>query len=275
MRLRTRSLPRGWYPGSREQTVSAVEGMARSLPAPETHGCAGIAPHAGWEFSGSLALQVLSCISTGMDTIVIIGGHLASADGIMCCLEDAFETPLGPIPADSELVQALSRTLDVTPDVEADNTVEIQLPLLKYVAPRAHIVALRAPPSPKAQRLGECIAQAADRLGRTVAVLGSTDLTHYGHSYGFAPRGEGAEALRWVREVNDRRFIEAAIAMDIAAVLERSRNERSACSAGGAVAAISFARARGATAGQLLHYCTSHDIHPSESFVGYAGILYS
>ena len=75
--------------------------------------------------------------------------------------------------------------------------------------------------------------------------------------------------------MNDRRLIDAALSMDIPAVLDRSRRERSACSAGGAVAAISFARARGVMHGELLQYRTSHEIHESDSFVGYAGILFS
>ena len=81
--------------------------------------------------------------------------------------------------------------------------------------------------------------------------------------------------LAWVREVNDRRFIDAVLAMDVEAVIERALGERSACSAGGALAAMGFARERGVSRGELLRYCTSRDVHPAESFVGYAGIVFS
>ena len=166
-----------------------IERMRRSFPARNATGCAGIAPHAGWEFSGSLALQVISCIATGMDTIVIIGGHLASSDGIMIYTEDAFETPLGLVEADRELREGLGKRFHLAEDAETDNTVEIQLSLVRFAAPKARVVGLRAPPSTLAEKLGECIAETASLLGRHVAVLGSTDLTHYGPGYGFTPAG--------------------------------------------------------------------------------------
>ncbi|HUI72061.1 MAG TPA: AmmeMemoRadiSam system protein B, partial [Spirochaetia bacterium] len=49
---------------------------------------------------------------------------------------------------------------------------------------------------------------------------------------------------------------------------------RSACSAGGALGAVSFAKEMGVSKGALLRYMTSFDVHPAESFVGYAGVLY-
>jgi hypothetical protein len=115
---------------------------------------------------------------------------------------------------------------------------------------------------------------AARAAGIRVAVVGSTDLTHYGPNYGFAPRGSDARAVDWVKNVNDRRFIEALLAMDEAGALARANGERSACSAGGAVAAMAFARESGASRGELIDYRTSRDVFPGESFVGYAAVVY-
>jgi hypothetical protein len=210
-----------------------------------------------------------------MDTIVIIGGHLGPADGILCAFEDSYETPFGLISADMELLAALRAAIPVTEDRSADNTVEVQLPFVRYLFPGSRVLGMRASPSRDADRLGKALAEAARGLGRRVGVAGSTDLTHYGSSYGFVPAGTGNRALRWVREVNDRRFIESLLAMEFDSALERALKERSACSAGGALAALSFARENGVREGKLLRYSTSYDIHPGESFVGYAGILYS
>lgn len=275
MRVRKRYLPPGWYPGVEEKAREAIENMERSLNPEPARGIAGIVPHAGWEFSGGLAFEVLSRISRSMDTIVIIGGHLGPADGILCAFEDSYETPLGLLPADLELLAAIRAAVPVTEDRSADNTVEIQLPFVRYLFPRAKVLGMRAAPSRDADRLGRALAESARGLGRKVGVAGSTDLTHYGSSYGFAPAGSGNKALRWVREVNDHRFIESLLAMEFDSALERALRERSACSAGGALAALSFARENGVREGKLLRYSTSFDVHPAESFVGYAGILYS
>ena len=275
MRVRRRCLPRGWYPDTAEQTRQAIEALLETLPTGRATGVAGVAPHAGWEFSGGIALEVLSRIARGMDTIVIIGGHLGPTDGILCAFEDCYETPLGPLMADRELLNALGGTIKVLEDRQQDNTVEIQLPFLRFLAPDARVLGMRAPPSQTAEELGAAIAEAADRLGRKTAVLGSTDLTHYGPNYGFAPAGSGLAGFQWVKDVNDKRLIECLLSLDPGLALERAQQEKSACSIGGAMAAMGFARARGVHQGTLLRYATSHDVHPSESFVGYAGVLYT
>jgi AmmeMemoRadiSam system protein B len=105
--------------------------------------------------------------------------------------------------------------------------------------------------------------------------VGSTDLTHYGRNYGFLPAGTGEKALRWVREDNDSRIIAELLSMDAESALQLALRDRSACSAGGAVAALAFAKEKGVTKGRLVRYQTSHDVQPSESFVGYVGIIYS
>ncbi len=274
MSVRKRYLPPGWYPGSADQARAAIAELSPTPGPGRPPSIAGVAPHAGWEFSGRLALEVLSTLSPTLDTIVIIGGHLGPADGILCAFEDAYETPLGQISSDLELLERVRASLPVREDRHADNTVEIHLPFVKHLFPRGRALGFRAPPSRDADSLGVALARAAVELGRAVAVVGSTDLTHYGSNYGFSPSGSGERALAWVREVNDKRFIESVVAMDVDAAIDRALRERSACSAGGAIAALSFARAMGATHGELLRYTTSFEVHPAESFVGYAGIVF-
>jgi AmmeMemoRadiSam system protein B len=274
MGVRRRSLPPGWYPGSAGEVVREIEEMEEILPPLSSPACAGIVPHAGWRFSGRLALQVLSSLARGIDTIVIIGGHMGSNDRIVAAFEDSCDTPLGEIFSDLELLDALRRHLEIREDRERDNTVEVHLPLVRHLAPGAKVLGMRAPPSPLAAELGKAVFESASALGRRVAVAGSTDLTHYGSNYGFSPAGAGPEALKWVREVNDRRIVQSMLELDIESALQRAQTERSACSVGGAAAAMQFARDCGARAGRLAGYMTSSDTLPGASFVGYAGILY-
>jgi MEMO1 family protein len=274
MRVRKRFLPPGWYPAGPQETREAILAMQAEIPAGAATALAGVAPHAGWEFSGAMALAVFSRLSRSVDTIVIIGGHLGPSDGLLAAFEDGFETPEGPIRADTDLLDGLRSRLPIREDRFADNTVEVQLPFVKRLFPGAMALGLRAPPNGEAASLGEALAAISRDMGRRIAAVGSTDLTHYGPNYGFCPAGKGRAALSWVRDTNDRRFIESLLMMDSSAAIGRSVSERSACSAGGAVAAMCFARARGAHRGTLVEYATSWDVHPAESFVGYAAILY-
>ncbi|MCA9667832.1 MAG: AmmeMemoRadiSam system protein B, partial [Myxococcales bacterium] len=91
----------------------------------------------------------------------------------------------------------------------------------------------------------------------------------------FTSQGVGDEAERWVREHNDKRFLEATLAADADELVARGVSERSACCPGAVAAALAAARESGAAPEPaLLRYATSREIHRSPSFVGYAGIVF-
>jgi AmmeMemoRadiSam system protein B len=274
MALRKRELPPGWYPLTELKTRERIEEYLRNLAKPGHQALAGIVPHAGWEFSGRIALEVLQNIYRKSETVVVIGGHLPAGGGILAALEEGYETPLGNIDADVELLKALKELIPVHADRYPDNTVEVQLPFIKYLFPRAKALALRAAPAAEAIQLGEILAGLSCQLKRNIAVIGSTDLTHYGSNYGFVPQPQGRTAVRWVREVNDKRIIESLLTLNHTEAIKRALAEKSACSAGGAVAAAAFAGKNGVKRGILLDYSTSYDVLPGESFVGYGGIIY-
>ena len=276
MKIRQRALPTGWYPAGEAETRRRIARMEAELPAVEAKpdAVAGIVPHAGWDFSGVIALDVLRRFGSDVDTIVVVGGHLSVKGGILAASEEGFDTPLGVIESDRDFLDAVKAGLPVQEDNRPDNTVEIQLPLIRYFFPRSRVVCLRAAPSEISLRLGTVLYESGRRLSRRLYVIGSTDLTHYGSAYGFSPHGTGANAVHWVKEVNDKRFIDAVLAMNGTATLDLAERDSSACSAGGAAAAAAFASAAGVKAGELVSYRTSWDIMPSSSFVGYAGVLF-
>jgi AmmeMemoRadiSam system protein B len=179
---------------------------------------------------------------------------------------------------DGQFRDALARELGGAPDSYRDNTVEVEVPLVRYFFPRAKLLWLRLPAEAAAFGTGRRIARTGAALGRRTVFLGSTDLTHYGEAYGFCPRGAGKQALDWVAGVNDRAFIDALIAGEGGEILRRAEEDRSACSAGAALAALGFAVQRGALPAKLLAYGTSADAGDGEvpaSFVGYAALSWS
>ncbi len=280
MLMRHRALPPGWYPNNRAGIEAAIASWEISLPpaaVPASFAKAAIAPHAGWVFSGRFAARAIFALAAA-ETIAVIGGHLPSSASALAAADDGFDTPLGPLEADTELRDALSSSFKelqgglLREDRAADNTEEVQLPLIKFRFPNARLLWLRAPNGEAALGLGEALAAAAASLGRKVVCLGSTDLTHYGPDYGFSPKGRGAAAENWVRDVNDKRFVQALLALDPAEALRRGESEGSACSSGAAAAALSFALASGATRAELLGYGTSLELRAGESFVGYAAL---
>jgi MEMO1 family protein len=277
MQTRERMLPAGWYPASPSACKAEInQFIAGTTPLPPgTKVFGGIVPHAGWFFSGKAAARVFfSAAKVAQPQVVcVFGGHLGSNSPPLLVADDAWETPLGDVPLATEFYKPLAQRLTLRGESPGDNTIEVQLPLVKFFFPQAKVLALRAPHSTTAIDLGKAVAAVANELKISILAFGSTDLTHYGPNYGFAPKGFGPEAVQWVKEVNDKKFIDQALKLDGPGMLKAANQDQSACSAGGAVAAVAVAKAMGAARAKLLDYYTSYDVMPNDSFVGYAGIV--
>ena len=99
--------------------------------------------------------------------------------------------------------------------------------------------------------MGQAVVQVAQELQFSLLAFGSSDLTHYGPNYGWAPQGDRAAAVKWVKEVNDKEYVDRALKMDAPGVLQAAANDQSSCSAG-ATAATSTARTMGASKAKLV-----------------------
>src|SRR4030042_1630641 len=281
MDRRKRALPRGWYPADKKECQREIESYLEGWsPSPFqlTKGLGGIVPHAGWYFSGKLAARVFHALKlkSKVEVVVLYGGHLSAEDLPRIVTEEACETPLGDIEIHTGFVKNLMKSLEMKKEspTSGDNTIEVQLAMVKYFFPEAKLVALRSPLSLKAETLGKEVAEIAKKERISLLAVGSTDLTHYGPNYGFLSKGMGPASVEWVKNVNDKGFVDRALRMDAEGLLKHAMENDSACSAGAAISAMATCKALGAEKGILLDYYTSYDMMPDDSFVGYAGILY-
>jgi len=270
-------LPPGWYPASKSECLTVIEQMVagvKPLP-PGARVFGGIVPHAGWYFSGKAAARVfcLAAKVTQPQGVCVCGGHLGGDPPPLLVTDQAWETPLGDVPLATEFYEPLRKRLTLKEEHPGDNTIEVQLPFVKHFFPNAKVLAVRGPHSGQAVALGEAVAAIAQELKLSLLAFGSTDLTHYGPNYGWAPKGYGADAVKWVKEVNDKNFVDLALKLDGEGMLKAAARDQSACSAGGAVAAVAAAKKLGASKAALIDYYTSYDIMPGDSFVGYMGAV--
>ena len=279
MRVRSRMLPPGWYPGSQSGCISEIDSFVagvKLLPA-GTKVYGGMMPHAGWYFSGKLAARVfyLNAQVTQPQVVCIFGGHLGGGSPPLLVLEDAWETPLGEVPLATEFYKPLQAKMTMKPESPGDNTIEVNMPFIKHFFPQSQALAIRSPQSGTALQLGEAVAEVARELGKTILFFGSADLTHYGPNYGWAPKGYGAAAVQWVKEVNDKRFMDAVLQLDAMGAVNAANQDQSSCSAGAPAAAIAAVQKMGATKALLVDYYTSYDVMPGDSFVGYGGVVWA
>ena len=249
---------------------------------------AGIVPHAGWTFSGSLAgrvFQAIKKVDGPVDTFVVFGaGHryFSQEAAVYDC--GAWLSPLGEIGIDEDIADAIASIDRVCRDLAChrdEHSIEVQVPFIQELFGAAKIVPVIVPPVATAVEFGSEVGSIINGVaGKRVVCIASTDLTHYGPRYGFCPQGSGEAGIKWAKEVNDREFIDLALKMEPEAVLEKAEENMSACGAGAVAAVIAAAKAMGKKEGVLLGHTHSEEVmrrkygQGCEESVGYAGIVY-
>ncbi|MGD2269057.1 MAG: AmmeMemoRadiSam system protein B [Desulfobacterales bacterium] len=284
MGLRKANFAGSWYPGRAQECEREILSFLedRNIPSPSSKNLiGGIVPHAGWYFSGSIACNVIRSLRDDVipDVIVIFGMHLHENSPRFIMKEGAWQTPFGELKiADDlsgKLIKKFSFTFETAENYSRDNTIELQLPFIKYFFKNVKVVTIGVPPAKESLMVGEAVAEIAAELGLKLKVIGSTDLTHYGYNYGFVAKGTGSSAVEWVRNTNDRRIIDAMLGMEPATVIDEAKANQNACCAGAAATAIACAKHLGATRAESIAYATSYDKSPGDSFVGYVGIVFA
>jgi MEMO1 family protein len=251
---------------------------------------AGIVPHAGWIFSGALAAMVFQAVrktNTDVETFVIFGAvHSWYGAGETAAVYDegAWQTPLGEIAVDTELATTIiagSGAADSNCEAHArEHSIEVQVPFIQYLFPNAKILPIMVMPGDVAAQLGADVARVIAASGRKAVCIGSTDLTHYGPRYGFDPKGVGANAIKWAKEVNDMSLIDAAVKMEARRIVDLAQEKMNACGSGAVAATVAAARAMGRTSGMLLAHRHSNEVmearfgETSDESVGYAAIVF-
>ncbi len=282
MTVRRASFAGSWYPDipeACEREIKQFLGL-KALEIPSGPWVGGIVPHAGWYFSGAIACHVIQALKTGTppDVFILFGMHLHPSSPNYIMMEGAWETPFGDLAIETELARRLTERfpfrMETAHNHTKDNTIELQLPFIKYFFPKAKIVPMGLPPKKTSLEIGKAAAEISSDLGICARVIGSTDLTHYGFDYGFIPEGTGTSAVKWVRNENDRRIIEAMLTMNPSGVIEEALTNQNACCSGAAAAAMAAGKALGAATATQTAYATSYDKRPGDSFVGYVGIVF-
>ncbi|MHC1744080.1 MAG: AmmeMemoRadiSam system protein B [Syntrophobacteraceae bacterium] len=246
-----------WYPGSpgelRQQVVSFLAGVPVAGGTAPENVVALIAPHAGYVYSGQVAAYAYKQIDgRTFDTVVIIApSHRVPFSGVAVYDRGGFRTPLGVMEIDRELTEALEKKdkrIRFVPDAHTqEHALEIQLPFIQVLLPRARLVPLLMGDQDRAtcEALADALASAC--AGKSVLIVASSDLSHF-HSYDKAKRLDQV-VLDQVTGLDPNGLLDA---------LAQSKCE--ACGGGPMVTAMLTARKLGATRSKVLHYANSGDV---------------
>ena len=186
--------PQGWYPDDPVELEKSVEAyLAQAPEPPETTKRirAVIVPHAGHRYSGRTAAYAYKLLAgQPIRRVIMIGpSHRADFRGASVAPYDAYETPLGKVPVDravcdalleSEVVQAHERAHAV------EHCLEVQLPFLQKVLPDAKIVPILIR-SLSPENCFEIAERVQPFLTDETVLLISSDFTHQGSSFRYIP----------------------------------------------------------------------------------------
>jgi hypothetical protein len=256
--IRAPAVAGSFYPESKADLGALVDRLLEGArPAVEPSAPKAIVvPHAGYMYSGPIAasaFKLFEPIKDRIKRIVLIGpAHRVYLDGLASPGATALATPLGQVPVDGHSLASL-------PDVAADprahareHSLEVEIPFLQRVAPRATLVPLvvgQAPP--------EVVGRILERLwdGPETRIVISSDLSHY------LPYEEG-------------RFADARTARRIVSLGSQPIGPEDACGAHGINGLLWVARKKRLRA-ELVDLRSSGDTaDPRDEVVGYGAFAF-
>ena len=174
-----------FYPESPAQLRAAVtsylnEGVERSPYPPGLRAL--VAPHAGYVYSGGVAGSAFGGLArrdAHFERVVVLGpSHYHPFEGLALPDADAYETPLGRVPLDRELVESVSDLEEVTVSAAAharEHAIEVEIPFLQEALGDFSVLPLVV-----GAAAPEAVARVLERVwSPEVLVVISSDLSHY------------------------------------------------------------------------------------------------
>ncbi len=267
--VRSPILAGSWYPENDGELRSTLDkylqraDLPKDLPR-DRHLLGIVAPHAGIVYSGPVAAYAYRLLQDHPAEVVVIlaPSHRVSFPGVSVFRDGPFATPLGQVPLQTDLIEALLKNCPDVRDYPAaharEHAVEIQLPFLQTVLRSFRLVPLV---------FGNVSWDTCERLAQTLTalsssfrflVVASTDLSHY-HADAEA-RAMDARVLDRLKRLESRELWQ-----------DLSAGACEACGAAPLVTLLLYAQKKGAQHMRILHYATSADVTGDKSrVVGYA-----
>lgn len=280
-----------FYPGDHHRILGMIDGyfartggLPSSFDAPPVKGA--VVPHAGYMYSGRTAARSYQAVARGfrnIDVFVVVGPSHTGLGHTVSVSRMDFETPLGVVRTDTELVDLLlGRNPVIRHSEEAhilEHSIEVQLPFLQFIARHAGTdlsvvpMAMMTRNIQHARTVGKAIHEAAKESGRRICFIASSDFTHGGMGYGFIPCPRN-QLVDWMHE-HDGTALDLIARLDMEGLFEHAAKYRlTICGLAPIGALMEYARLSGATGGSVLQYATSYDVSRNDRQVcGYGSVV--
>jgi len=298
----TQTVRKAWYAGtwyaadptSLRTTISQAIHAARTVENKRTDSFGvsrfAVLPHAGLAYSARGIAHLLVHAPPDIAKVVVVAPshyvHLGD-DLFTVAPYDAYDTPLGQLPGFSLFSERYPRKVENPVAIQREHAVEMVLPFIAYLQEQRKkrismsvVMVSHVGTAQSAHLLAEDLVEAIGReeleSGSTM-VIASSDFTHYGERFGFAPFGVGAQAdiSRQVRE-SDLELANYLASMEIGPIFLHQRKQRSTVCGIAAALVVTSLAAILSTKGLVADYYTSQDVvgDNSSDFVAYCTIFW-
>jgi AmmeMemoRadiSam system protein B/AmmeMemoRadiSam system protein A len=269
-----------WYPDDPEELTALVDEMLAAVEPIDGEPIGLVVPHAGYVYSGPVAatgFKQLEGMPLDVAVIVASDHQPPLSNPISVWAEGGFQTPLGVVPVDVELAQALieadSRIAFDPAAHEGEHPIEIELPFLQRVCPGCSIVPLLMGDDDEetVQALAEALVAVLSGGDKRVVVIASSDLAHY-PAYEDALRVDGA-TLGAIETFDPTRVRETT-----ARLMSAGYPNLATCACGEAAILVTMrvAQGLGADTVGILRYANSGDSPYGDrgQVVGYGAVMF-
>jgi len=201
MVIRPPAVAGSFYPGDAKTLSAQVDDMLADAPVEgSAKPRAMIVPHAGYIYSGPTAAAAFRCFQgQEIHRVILLGpSHRMSFSGgaLPGVNIQAFEIPTGSMKLDLSALETLRRNRAFQGPEAAhrgEHSLEVQLPFIKKVCPDATLVPVLIGASSGQEELQKIAKTIAPILDDNTVIVVSSDFSHFGAAYGWAPFPAGPE----------------------------------------------------------------------------------
>ena len=259
-----------FYPSNKNSLENQLRSFPKATSKEDALAC--IMPHAGYVYSGGVAVQTASSIQMKENIILLGPNHTGLGSSFSIASKGEWKTPLGKVEVNATIVENLKKECSLFKEDDSahahEHSLEVELPILQFLhRDKFSIVPLILMPSRMSEyeKIAQAISKTITDLGikDKTLIIASSDMTHY-------------ESHKSAKE-KDNLAIEAILNLDEKLLIERVQKYNiTMCGYVPTVITIMTAKNLGAKKAKLIKYQTSGEISGDyQSVVGYAGIIIS
>ncbi len=225
-----------WYPATEHEVRSLADAWEKSTEADETSVTERpnvlLLPHAGWAYSGPTAWRAVRTLrghAFGRAVILAPSHRVWIENRLVAPEAEAVETPLGTLPVDRDWIDRLALRAPVIRNDrvhQGEHAAQIEFPLLQLALGSSFAIAPIVIGALGPEQLAMAARALAALMDDETLLVISSDFTHYGADFDYAPYGtDGGAAVRAAVAAVDQEAAARIAAIDpdgFRAVIERT-----------------------------------------------------